>query len=107
RAALFQEPYAQGPKTVGHFVLLSLRTGEDAAGRLGVVASRKVGNSVARSRAKRRMREWFRLHQYDLTGSEDVILVARRSILNAPQPDLDADLLDVFSRAARLQTPSE
>lgn len=107
RAALFQEAYSQGRKTVGRFVVLWLRSGEDAAGRLGVVASRKVGNSVARSRAKRRMREWFRLHQYDLTGSEDVILVARRSLLKASQPDLDADLLDVFSRAARLQCPPE
>ncbi len=92
---------------MGRFVVLWLRSGEDAAGRLGVVASRKVGNSVARSRAKRRMREWFRLHQYDLTGSEDMILVARRSLVKASQPDLDADLLDVFSRAARLQCPPE
>jgi ribonuclease P protein component len=104
---LFQEAYAQGRKTVGRFVVLWLRAGEDAAGRLGVVASRKVGNSVERSRAKRRMREWFRLHQYDLTGSDDYILVARRSILTAHQAELDADMLDVFSRAARLQSPPE
>jgi len=92
---------------VGRYAVLWLRHGEDARGRIGVVASRKVGNSVARSRAKRRLREWYRLHQHDLPEGPDFILVARHSILNAPQPDLDRDLQQVFSRAGQLQTPEE
>jgi len=107
RASSFQDAYRQGRKTVGQYAVLWLRSGEDADGRIGVVASRKVGNSVARSRAKRRLREWFRLHQYELVGGLDYILVARRSILNAPQADLDRDLEQVFSRAAQLQSPDE
>lgn len=87
--------------------MLWLRTGEDADGRLGVVASRKVGNSVARSRAKRRLREWYRLHQHDLKGGPDYILVARRSILKAPQAEIDQDLNKLFSRAGQLQSPGE
>lgn len=107
RAALFQEAYQQGRKTAGSCCVLWLRTGEDADRRLGVVASKKVGNSVARSRAKRRLREWFRRNRHRLQGSEDVILVARRRILKAAQADLELDLENVFSRAGQLQTPPD
>lgn len=107
RAGSFQEAYGQGVKFVGRYVVLWLRSAEDADGRVGVVASRKVGNSVARSRAKRRLREWFRLNQHRLAREEDYILVARRSILDAPRAELDADFERVFSRAARLQCPRE
>ncbi len=36
------------------------------ASRLGVVTSKKIGNAVVRSRARRLLRESFRLHQRDL-----------------------------------------
>lgn len=104
RAALFQEAFRQNHKQVGRYVILWSRSGEDADLRLGVVASRKVGNSVARSRAKRRMREWFRLNRHRLRPPEDVILVARRSILDAPVDALHRDFEQVFSRAGRLQS---
>jgi len=107
RAALFQEAYAQGQKTVGRYAVLWLRSGDTAEGKLGVVASKKVGNSVARSRGKRRLREWYRLHRHQLKGPEDFVLVARRSILKAPQKELERDLEELFSKAAQLQRPSE
>ncbi|WFB35762.1 ribonuclease P protein component [Kiritimatiellota bacterium B12222] len=107
RAALFQEAYAQGHKQVGRYAVLWMRKGEDACGRLGVVASKRVGNSVARSRGKRRLREWFRLNHHRLLGADDVILVARYSILNVSQAALDADLEKLFIRAGQLQCSHE
>lgn len=88
-------------------MVLWSRAGEDADRRLGVVASRKVGNSVARSRAKRFLRELFRLNRYRVLGDEDVILVARKSILSANPEERLRDFEHVFSRARRLQTAAE
>ena len=45
--------------------------------RLGVIASKKVGNSVVRHRAKRLVRELFRLHQEALPKSVDVLIIVR------------------------------
>ena len=56
------------------------RLPEEAASRLGVITARRIGGAVARSRARRLMREAFRLHQHDLTAPVDLILVARPSI---------------------------
>jgi ribonuclease P protein component len=66
-----------------HFVLFlarSGRRGRDLAGerpRLGVTASRKVGNSVVRNAIKRRIRTAFRLHRDLLPRGSDVVVIAR------------------------------
>lgn len=52
-----------------------------AVRRLGVVASRRVGNAVVRARAKRLLRETFRLNQEVLPENCDVVLTARAAIL--------------------------
>lgn len=48
--------------------------------RLGVIASRRVGNAVARNRAKRLFRELFRQNQHLLPERADVLLIARASM---------------------------
>lgn len=48
--------------------------------RLGVITAKAIGNAVARARARRLLREVFRLHQHDLAQPVDFVLVAQRSI---------------------------
>lgn len=54
-----------------------LRKNESGPRRLGVVASRKVGNAVKRNRAKRVFREIFRLNQEHLPPSSDLMIIVR------------------------------
>lgn len=58
-----------------HFVLLCYLGQEQREARLGIVASRKVGNAVVRNRAKRRVREWFRKKSDWPPGSDWVVIV--------------------------------
>jgi ribonuclease P protein component len=57
--------------------------------RLGVAATRKMGNAVERNRAKRLAREIFRRHK--LTAGYDIVIVPRREMLDAPFASLEAD----------------
>ncbi|MGB7294880.1 MAG: ribonuclease P protein component [Candidatus Aminicenantales bacterium] len=56
--------------------------------RVGVVASRKVGNAVARNRAKRWMRELFRRNKDLLERPVDLLIVARAAMKEASWAEL-------------------
>ncbi len=99
RSSEFREAYAQGRKFVGRTMVLWLREGEGAALRLGVVTGVKVGGSVQRSRARRLLREAYRRNRYRLFGKVDVVLVARRAILDARWEDIVAELMALAERA--------
>ena len=95
RTSFFQQTYAQGRRVVGRAMVLWLREGEGASLRLGVVASRKVGGAVQRACAKRLMREVYRRNRHRFSGPFDIVLVARRGILEMRWDDIVSELLDL------------
>lgn len=100
RTSQFQEAYDQNRRWHGRHMVLFLYSGPAASLRLGVVASKKVGNAPERARAKRRLREAFRRNRTRFTAcADDVVLVARRSILTAPWADVVAELLKLAAQA--------
>ena len=100
--AEFEETYAQGKSGATRTLVMWLRHGPGASLRLGVVASRVIGNAVHRSRATRRLREAWRLNRSRFKGDVDVVLVARRSSLTAPWQDVNEELLRLAKRAGLL-----
>jgi len=60
--------------------------------RLGITASRKVGNAVRRNRFKRRVRQWFRHRRGDFGEDFDVVVIARKSGARLSQGELDLRL---------------
>ncbi len=71
--------------------------------RLAVITSRRLGDAVERSRARRLLREAFRLHQHDLSCPVDMVLVARQSILGRKRQEVEQDLLKAWRRGGLLR----
>ena len=71
--------------------------------RLGVITSSRIGNAVARNRARRLMRETFRLHQHDLTEAVDLVLVARPSLVGKAFGAVERDFLATLRKARLLK----
>ena len=71
--------------------------------RLGVVTSNRIGNAVVRNRARRLLREVFRLHQHDLAQPVDLVLVARPSIVGKTFSDVEQDFLVTLRKTGLLK----
>jgi ribonuclease P protein component len=74
-----------------------------AVSRLGVITSKKIGGATHRARARRLLRESFRLHQHDLAQPVDIVLVARNSIAGKGLAEVERDYLSALKRAGLIK----
>ncbi|HZR19179.1 MAG TPA: ribonuclease P protein component [Verrucomicrobiae bacterium] len=89
--------------TNGCLVANWLKLSPNAHSRLGVITSSRIGGAVVRNRARRLMRESFRLHQHELVHPVDLILIARQSIAGKALVDVEKDLLTSLRKAGLLR----
>ena len=75
----------------------------NAIPRMAVITTKKLGPAVVRARARRLLRECFRLHQRALRVPVDLVLVARRGLLGAKLAEVEADYLTALRRANLLK----
>ncbi|MBF0402228.1 MAG: ribonuclease P protein component [Magnetococcales bacterium] len=101
-SADFQRVTTAGRKLGGRFFLLFTLETTLPNTRLGLTVSRKVGNSVTRSRIKRLMREFYRLGRPNWVVGRDWVLIARPQAGGAAADLLRRDLQKLFSSFARL-----
>jgi len=78
------------------------RLPEGGTPKLGVVTSKKIGGAVARSRARRLLRETFRRHQHEFAQPVELVLVARNSIAGKSFAGVERDFLAALRRAGLL-----
>jgi ribonuclease P protein component len=86
------------------FVLQAGPRGEAAQIGIGLTVTRRIGNAVARNRARRRLRAAVRaILPGPATPGHDYVIVARPAILTCP---FDLVLRDLSSAFARIRRPA-
>jgi ribonuclease P protein component len=94
----FERVYNQGLKAPGRFMTLFLLRNGSSVSRLGIAATRKLGGTVQRNRAKRLAREIFRRHKPP--PGLDLVVIPRREFLNVELASLEAEYQSIVSRRA-------
>ena len=74
-----------------------------AATRVGVITAKKLGNAVVRARARRLLREVFRLHQHDFAKPVDMVLVAQGPIVGKGMDAVEEAFMKLLRNANLLK----
>ena len=104
KTADFNDTFKQKNSFVGKFVVMLQRHGDDAALRVGVISSKRtLRRAVDRNRAKRLMREAYRLNRHLFHGKIDIVLIARRPIAKTALAMVERDLIRLAGKAGMLK----
>ena len=94
----FSAVYNKGKSVGDRYVVLFYRLNGLPYNRTGFLASKKVGNSVKRNRAKRLMKESYRSLSNKLPDGYDFIIIARNTICGKGLADVEKSLYSAFKR---------
>ena len=97
----FRRLYQKGASAVGPGMVVYCRKNRLDHNRLGITVSVKLGNAVTRNRARRRLREVYRLQADKLKQGYDLVLVARSRLLHARWPEVEATFLRLCKKLHR------
>lgn len=111
--AQFKRVYSRGQKLVlRNFIVLFLARPAEEMGhehcahpRVGIVASKKVGNAVVRNRIKRMLREIFRLNcpqAYSILQGLDLVIIAKSAAAQVSYQVLEQEFLYALKKIKRV-----
>lgn len=94
----FSNIYKKGKSVGDRYVVVFYRPNHLTYSRKAFLASKKVGNSVKRNRARRLMKESYRLSDLKIPEGYDLIFIARSTIINAKCADVKKSLESAIRR---------
>lgn len=99
----FRRLYSKGASAAGSGLVIYCRKNKLGRNRLGVTVSTKLGHAVVRNRARRRLRETFRLNAHLLRQGYDIVLVARHRAAGMPWRELNVSFLRLAGKLGLLE----
>ncbi len=100
RGAEFARIRAEGRRLGGELLALSWLSGNMVEEtKVGFITSRRLGNATVRNRARRLMREAYRLNKHKLKQPVELILVARPALAGRTCKEVEVELLALWRRA--------
>ena len=98
----FRAVYDSGHSVGGKYIVLFCMENSLGINRLGITVSKKVGNSVVRNRARRVIRESYRLMEMGCAQKYaqgyDFIVLARKPVVTVGLVDVMAELLRLVKK---------
>ena len=103
---IFRRLYRTSGYADGYMVLYARRNRTDT-NRVGITVGKKLGKAHIRNRARRRLREVYRLNEALLTPGWDIVIVARSKSVEAEFAKLTKSFLTLARKAGLLASVQE
>jgi ribonuclease P protein component len=104
---LFRALYHRGKSAAGKtMVVYVMKRRNQTVNRLGITVSVKLGCAVERNRARRRIRETYRLNETRLKCGFDIVIVARKAAVDGPFDLLQKDFDRLCGQLGLLEAQS-
>ena len=79
----FNKVYNKGRSYVNRLLVIHVFKSDKIEPQIGFAVGKKIGNAVVRNRIKRMLRESYRICQHDISPNVSMVLVGRKSLINA------------------------
>ncbi len=99
---VFQRLY-HSPGAADSFLVLYARRNRLGVNRVGITTGKKLGHAVYRNRARRRLREVYRLNEEKFQPGWDIVVVVRTRAVEAPFQRLTDSYLSLAARMGILK----
>ena len=95
----FSSIYKKGKSIGERYVVLFYKKNGLSYNRIAFLASKKVGNSVERNRARRLMKENYRFLKSHIKNGYDIVFIARNSINGKKAYDVEKSMKNAVNKA--------
>jgi ribonuclease P protein component len=94
----FKRVYEGGRKVHTRYFTAFILPNSGDGPRLGITATRKIGNAVERNRGRRLLREAFRKNKWLVPRGVDIVINVKRPLVEAGLSDIEGDFINLLER---------
>lgn len=94
----FHRLYSRGKSEVTPYMVIYCRKNRLEVNRVGYTVSTKLGHAVVRNRARRRLREVYRLNADKLKTGYDLVVVARARCVHGEFKKMERAFIDACDK---------
>lgn len=100
----FSKVYKFGKSVANHQLVLYVLPNKEANPfRVGISASKKIGNAVVRNHMRRLLKEIMRLHEAEIEGHVDLVFIVRKPAVAMEYAQLEKSVFHLLRKASLLK----
>ncbi len=94
----FRTVYKRGKSIANRQLVMYIYNNHSKENRIGISVSKKVGNSVVRSRITRLIRESYRINESKIMSGYDIVIIARGGAVNIGYKEMEKSVLHLLKK---------